>query len=106
VRTVGDNGDRNGGEDGVVLKLMRCIVIECSKPVFSINVSFGFLIFGEESGVRVFNLRPLVKGLVRKVNNLNLNSNLGMNVANEKLESRGLHTGLQEKEVLLTVGTF
>jgi len=75
----------------VVVKLMRCAVIECSKPVFSISVSSGFLILGEESGVRVFNLRPLVKGRVRKVNNLNLNSNLGMNVANGKLESRGFH---------------
>ncbi|XP_062150540.1 uncharacterized protein LOC133859228 isoform X2 [Alnus glutinosa] len=91
VRTVGDDGDQDGGEDGVVLKLMRCAVIECSKPVFSISVSSGFLILGEESGVRVFNLRPLVKGRVRKVNNLNLNSNLGMHVANGKLESRGFH---------------
>ncbi|XP_059450600.1 uncharacterized protein LOC132181410 isoform X2 [Corylus avellana] len=91
VRTVGDDGDEDGGEDGVVLKLMRCAVIECSKPVFSISVSSGFLILGEESGVRVFNLRPLVKGRVRKVNNLSLNSNLGMNLANGKLESRGFH---------------
>lgn len=91
VRTVGEDGDEDGGEDGVVLKLMRCAVIECSKPVFSISVSSGFLILGEESGVRVFNLRPLVKGRVRKVNNLHLNSNLGMSLANGKLESRGFH---------------
>jgi hypothetical protein len=28
MRTVGDNGDQDGGEDGVVLKLMRCVVLE------------------------------------------------------------------------------
>ncbi|XP_076921131.1 uncharacterized protein LOC143582461 [Bidens hawaiensis] len=48
------------GED--VVKLMRTAVIECEFPVFSVSVSTGFLIFGEEGGVRVFPLRPLVKG--------------------------------------------
>lgn len=55
--------------DGVV-KLMRCAVIECPKPVFSIEVCFGLLVLGEENGVRVFSLRQLVKGRVRKVNAL------------------------------------
>ncbi|XP_028216253.1 uncharacterized protein LOC114398269 isoform X2 [Glycine soja] len=41
---------------------MRCAVIECSRPVFSVSVAFGFLILGEENGVRVFGLRRLVKG--------------------------------------------
>ncbi|KAL5148829.1 hypothetical protein HKD37_13G035799 [Glycine soja] len=49
--------DDDGG-----LRLMRCAVIECTRPVFSVNVAFGFLILGEENGVRVFGLRRLVKG--------------------------------------------
>ncbi|KAF3679473.1 putative geranylgeranyl pyrophosphate synthase, chloroplastic-like [Capsicum annuum] len=52
-----------GGEE---VKLMKCAVIDCSLPVFSISVSFGFLILGEDNGVRVFPLRPLVKGRVKK----------------------------------------
>uniref|UniRef100_A0A5B6YYX8 Cleavage/polyadenylation specificity factor A subunit N-terminal domain-containing protein n=1 Tax=Davidia involucrata TaxID=16924 RepID=A0A5B6YYX8_DAVIN len=53
-------------DDGVTVKLMKCAVIDCCMPVFSISISFGFLILGEENGVRVFPLRPLVKGRVRK----------------------------------------
>ncbi|XP_019173084.1 PREDICTED: uncharacterized protein LOC109168504 [Ipomoea nil] len=44
------------------VKLMKCAVIDCSTPVFSMSLSFGFLILGEENGVRVLPLRPLVKG--------------------------------------------
>ncbi|RVW44863.1 hypothetical protein CK203_087083 [Vitis vinifera] len=54
------------GDDGVVLKLRKCAVIDCGVPVFSISVSGEFLILGEENGVRVFQLRPLVKGWIRK----------------------------------------
>ncbi|KAJ7971198.1 Ribosome biogenesis ERB1 [Quillaja saponaria] len=77
VKMEGDDEDG----DGVVVKLMRCAVIECCKPVCSISVSFGFLILGEENGVRVFNLRRLVKGRVRRVKNSN---------SNLKSEVRGL----------------
>ncbi|KAM7529749.1 hypothetical protein LguiB_033159 [Lonicera macranthoides] len=52
------------GEDSI--KLVKCGVIECCAPVFSIRVSLGFLILGEDSGVRVFPLRLLVKGRVKK----------------------------------------
>ncbi|TKY46543.1 hypothetical protein E2542_SST28587 [Spatholobus suberectus] len=52
--------DDDGGGGGV--RLMRCAVIECGRPVFSVSVAFGFLILGEEDGVRVFGLRRLVKG--------------------------------------------
>ncbi|KAI7748996.1 hypothetical protein M8C21_009902 [Ambrosia artemisiifolia] len=51
---------------GDVVKLMRTAVIDCDLPVFSIGVSNGFLMLGEEGGVRVFNLRLLVKGRVVK----------------------------------------
>ncbi|CAH9119171.1 unnamed protein product [Cuscuta epithymum] len=52
------------GNDEV--KLMKCAVIDCSMPVFSMSLSFGFLIMGEENGVRVLPLRPLIKGTAKK----------------------------------------
>ncbi|KAI3726468.1 hypothetical protein L1987_66265 [Smallanthus sonchifolius] len=52
--------------EGDAVKLMKSAVIDCDSPVFSISVSVGFLILGEENGVRVFSLRPLVKGRIRK----------------------------------------
>lgn len=52
--------------EGDTLKLMKTAVIDCDSPVFSISVSIGFLILGEENGVRVFPLRPLVKGRIKK----------------------------------------
>lgn len=51
-------------DDGGGLKLMRCAVMRCLKPVWSLSISFGLLILGEENGVRVFGLRRLVKGNV------------------------------------------
>lgn len=59
-------------DDGVRVKLMRCAVIECCKPVWSLSLSFGFMILGEDNGVRVLNLRSLVKGKVKKVKNSSL----------------------------------
>ncbi|KAL8473262.1 hypothetical protein ACS0TY_030192 [Phlomoides rotata] len=56
-----------GDEDnGHALKLVKCAVIDCCLPVFTIRVLFGFLILGEENGVRVFPLQQLVKGNQRK----------------------------------------
>ncbi|KAG6659773.1 hypothetical protein CIPAW_03G059600 [Carya illinoinensis] len=69
---------------------MRSAVIECSKPVFSISISCGSLILGEENGVRVFNLRPLVKGRVRNYSSADMNLTNGK-LLNEKSEGRGLH---------------
>ncbi|XP_024037849.1 uncharacterized protein LOC18039383 isoform X4 [Citrus clementina] len=60
------------GDDGVRVKLMRCAVIECCKPVWSLSLSFGFMILGEDNGVRVLNLRSLVKGKVKKIKNSSL----------------------------------
>lgn len=53
-------------EDGDAIKLMKTAVIDCDLPVFCISVSVGFLMLGEENGVRVFKLRPLVKGRVER----------------------------------------
>lgn len=60
-----------GGDNEMCLKLMRCAVIDCCKPIWSISISFGFLLLGEDNGVRVANLRPFVRGRGRKVRNLN-----------------------------------
>uniref|UniRef100_A0A2P2KIA6 Uncharacterized protein LOC105638702 n=1 Tax=Rhizophora mucronata TaxID=61149 RepID=A0A2P2KIA6_RHIMU len=73
--------------DSDVVKLMRCAVIECCVPVWSMSVSFGSLILGEDNGVRVFNLRQLVKGKAKKVKSINLSGNLDLN---QKLEAKGL----------------
>lgn len=59
--------------DGEMVKLMRCAVIECNVPVWSISVSSGVLVLGEDNGVRVFNLRQLVKGRVKNVKGINSN---------------------------------
>ncbi|KAM7268026.1 hypothetical protein ACFE04_010192 [Oxalis oulophora] len=56
-------------DDNVVVKLMRCCVVECSRPVFEIRVCFGLMVLGEENGVRVFNLRQLVKGKMNTAKN-------------------------------------
>ncbi|XP_045818190.1 uncharacterized protein LOC123910945 isoform X1 [Trifolium pratense] len=71
--TEGDDGGSGGG-----LSLMKCAVIRCSRPVWSLSISFGFLILGEENGVRVFGLRRLVKGkmVVRRVGHSNSKSSL------------------------------
>ncbi|XP_021634459.1 uncharacterized protein LOC110631044 isoform X2 [Manihot esculenta] len=78
-------GDGDGVGDAV--KLMRCAVIDCCLPVWSISISFGYLILGEDNGVRVFNLRHLVKGNVKRVKSSNSNGNLD---SNGRLDSKGL----------------
>ena len=35
-------------------KVMKCAVIDCVLPVFSMSVSSGLLVLGEENGVRFF----------------------------------------------------
>ncbi|XP_049383892.1 uncharacterized protein LOC125848129 isoform X1 [Solanum stenotomum] len=75
-----------GGEE---LKLMKYAVIDCSLPVFSISVSFGVLILGEDNGVRVFPLRPLVKGRVKKERGANKKS-LNGGLEKDKMEIKKL----------------
>lgn len=41
---------------------MKCAVVDLVLPVHSVAVSMGFLLLGEENGVRIFPLRPLIKG--------------------------------------------
>ncbi|XP_031255826.1 uncharacterized protein LOC116113803 isoform X2 [Pistacia vera] len=56
-------------DDELKLKFMRCAVIECCKPIWSMSLSSGFMILGEENGVRAFNLRNLVKEKMKRVKN-------------------------------------
>ncbi|KAK4788552.1 hypothetical protein SAY86_019871 [Trapa natans] len=72
---IAPNG--TAGEDGSVLKLMKCAVIECCRPVWSICVAFGLMIFGEENGIRVFNLWSIAKVHDKKVNNMTSNLKSG-----------------------------
>lgn len=85
------------GDTGVSLKLMRCAEIECSKPVFSISMSFGFLLLGEENGVRLFRLRPLVKGRVKKHCKENNNSDNGKKLPNGVICSNVYIKGKSQK---------
>ncbi|KAB2057494.1 hypothetical protein ERO13_A11G162300v2 [Gossypium hirsutum] len=67
--------DTDESDDGVAFKLMKFAVIDCLKPVFSISISFEWLVLGEENGVKVWNLRELVKGKkVKKVKNYGLSN--------------------------------
>ncbi|PPD96425.1 hypothetical protein GOBAR_DD06545 [Gossypium barbadense] len=60
---------------GVNLVLMKFAVIDCLKPVFSISISFEWLVLGEENGVTVWSLRELVEGKkVKKVKNYGLSN--------------------------------
>lgn len=68
-------GDTHESDDGVAFKLMKFAVIDCLRPVFSISISFEWLVLGEENGVNVWNLRELVKGKkVKKVKNYGLSN--------------------------------
>jgi hypothetical protein len=52
-----------GIEDGHqrCLLLVKCAVVGCCGPVYSIHVSALYLFLGEKKGVRVWSLRPLIK---------------------------------------------
>ncbi|KAF5181601.1 hypothetical protein FRX31_028810 [Thalictrum thalictroides] len=60
AKMVGDE------EDSVSVKLMKCAVIDCTVPICSITVFLGFLILGECNGVRVFPLRHIINGKMKK----------------------------------------
>ncbi|CAA3022301.1 Hypothetical predicted protein [Olea europaea subsp. europaea] len=101
VRMVGDDGD------GGVLKLMKCAVIDCCFPVFTMRVLSGYLILGEENGVRVFPLRPLVKGKLKKekrvCKRLNLQNGLinGVDAATGFANSSGGKVPIAEEDLNL-----
>lgn len=92
VKMAGDEED-----DGVNIKLMKSAVIDCSVSVFSISVSFGFLILGEDNGVRVFQLRPLVKGKLKKHHRL-------LNLPNGKIQAinggDGFHSNSSSSKIM------
>ena len=43
------------------LLLVKCAVVGCCGPVYSLHVSALYLFLGEKKGVRVWSLRPLIK---------------------------------------------
>ncbi|XP_057837976.1 uncharacterized protein LOC131048131 isoform X2 [Cryptomeria japonica] len=57
---------RSSGGCRVCISLIKCSVVDCNGPVYSVRVSLQHMIIGEENGVRVWALRPLVKGRSKK----------------------------------------
>lgn len=45
-----------------MVELKKCAVIELVDPVYEMSVGLGCLILGERGGVRVFQLRLMIKG--------------------------------------------
>lgn len=88
---IAEDGDNDGV---VVVRLMKCAVIECRVPVWSISVSYGYLILGEDNGVRIFALRPLVKGRVKKYRRGSKNLNLRLDTGNLKDQKLNLPNGV------------
>ncbi|KAJ7561084.1 hypothetical protein O6H91_03G013400 [Diphasiastrum complanatum] len=43
------------------LLLIKCAVLDCNRPIYSLHLSLQHLLLGEQGGVRVWPLRPLVK---------------------------------------------
>ncbi|CAM6060747.1 unnamed protein product [Sphagnum tenellum] len=53
--------DREGEGAPIRLLLLNSVVLDCNRPVFSLHVSPQHLLLGENNGVRVWFLRPLIK---------------------------------------------
>ncbi|XP_042468256.1 uncharacterized protein LOC122051282 isoform X2 [Zingiber officinale] len=60
------HGHTMAAAEEATVHLMKCAVVELSLPIYSITVSMGFMLLGEVDGVRVFPLRPLIKGKLSK----------------------------------------
>ncbi|MQL90806.1 hypothetical protein Taro_023402 [Colocasia esculenta] len=56
------------GEEETAVEIIKCAAIECTSPIFSLQVSLGFLLLGEVGGVRVFPLKQLIKGRAARRN--------------------------------------
>ncbi|KAG0487371.1 hypothetical protein HPP92_009466 [Vanilla planifolia] len=54
---------REGVEkERLTVDLVKCAVVDCELPIYSIGMSMGVMVLGEAGGIRVFPMRPLVKG--------------------------------------------
>lgn len=54
---------RGGKEDREgCLHFIKCAVVDCNGPVYSMHLSLQHLLLGQLGGVRVWALRPLIKG--------------------------------------------
>ncbi|XP_042473373.1 uncharacterized protein LOC122055805 isoform X4 [Zingiber officinale] len=60
------HGHTMAAAEEATVHLMKCAVVELSLPIYSITVSMGFMLLGEVDGVRIFPLRPLIKGKLSK----------------------------------------
>ncbi|XP_078431824.1 uncharacterized protein LOC144703522 [Wolffia australiana] len=67
---------RESGKGEFEVKLVKCAVLDCTSPVFSIQMSAVFLLLGEISGIRVFPLRPLVQGRTGRKRNAGVSESL------------------------------
>lgn len=77
-----------------VVKLMKCAVIDCTLPIFSMHISYSYLVLGEENGVRVFQLRPLLKGRLKRDRRVygRVNLNGGMEKDACKMEAKKVNS--------------
>ncbi|XP_020703764.1 uncharacterized protein LOC110115014 isoform X1 [Dendrobium catenatum] len=50
------------GNELMSIDLVKCAVVDCDLPIYSIGMSTGVMVLGEIGGVRVFPMRTLVKG--------------------------------------------
>lgn len=49
-------------KERMTVDLLKCAVVDCDLPIYSIGMSMGVMVLGEIGGARVFPLRMLVKG--------------------------------------------
>lgn len=58
--------EEGGEKERVSVDLVKCAVVDCVLPIYSIGMSMGVMVLGEIGGVRVFPMRVLVKGVELK----------------------------------------
>ncbi|KAI5078651.1 hypothetical protein GOP47_0006322 [Adiantum capillus-veneris] len=64
--------DNNNG-----LQLLKCAVVDCNGPAYAMHLSLQHLLVGQLGGVRVWLLRPLIKGSEMDRRDLKVASNCG-----------------------------
>ena len=52
----------NGKQENQCLHLVKCAIVDCNGPIYDLHVSLQYLLVGQLGGVRVWPLRPLIKG--------------------------------------------
>ncbi|KAL6007593.1 hypothetical protein ACLOJK_033092 [Asimina triloba] len=93
--------DSEDGQTGI--DLMKSAVIECTAPVCSVFVSPGFLILGEERGVRVFLLKLIAKGRASRKDRILARKRVKEDLNNELLWTRVKN--LRKNGSIATIGS-